>query len=479
MKELFEHILGTDKVVSAPSELAGYLDDYSEADRITPSLAVLPTTVADVQAIVRLAVEKRVALTARVAGTNVGGLANPVPGGVVVDLRRMNRVVLLDEENMVAVIEPGVTQQQMRDYLEQRRVALTLGYSLGPRRSSILANLALDGLTNRSLKYGAMGEWAAGFEVVLADGSVLRTGAWALSDVPFARGPLPDLTGLFVGWQGTTGIITKAALHLVPKHPFNERLFVLTYSAHATFEAMRRLCRLEMCDDIGGLSWPVGKMLLGVKRPHPIPDEGEPRFFLYVDLTAEEPEEMAYKRRQLGRTLDALRRAGERFEAPLDVRRLVKMNPAMQKFAEFPTDLDFLTDHGGGGLTWIGTYGPLSRFDDTAERAVAVMVEHGFAPIIVSRPMKGGHFGVLRFIAIFDRDNSREVERIKRLNLTLLELLTAAGFVMYKTPSWALRQMLPKMDPGFVALMRRVKGLLDPHGIMNPGKLLLPECEDY
>ncbi len=320
-----------------------------------------------------------------------------------------------------------------------------------------------------------MAEWAAGFEVVLADGGIVRTGAWALSDVPFARGPLPDLTGLFVAWQGTTGIITKAALHVIPTHPLNERLFVLTYSAHATFEAMRRLCRLEMCDDIGGLSWPVGKMMLGVKRPHPEPDEGEPRFFLYVDLTAEEPEEMAYKKRQLIRVLDDLRRAGERSEAPLDVRSLVKMNPAMQKFAAFPTDLDFLTDHGGGGLTWIGTYGPLSRFDATAERGIAIMVEHGFAPTIVSRPMKGGHFGVLRFLATFDRNDPEEVTRIKRMNRAVLAVVTEAGFIMYKTPSWALREMLPKMDPGFVALMRRVKALLDPQGILNPGKLLLPE----
>jgi glycolate oxidase len=184
---------------------------------------------------------------------------------------------------------------------------------------------------------------------------------------------------------------------------------------------------------------------------------------------------MAYKKKQLVRVLDELRRAGERSEPPLDVRSLVKMNPAMQKFAEFPTDLDFLTDHGGGGLTWIGTYGPLSRFDETADRGVAIMVEHGFAPTIVSRPMKGGHFGVLRFIAIFDRDDPQEVARIKRVNLALLKLVTEAGFIMYKTPSWALREMLPKMDPGFVVLMRRVKALLDPQGILNPGKLLLPD----
>ncbi len=474
MKHRFEAVLGPDRVVSDPAALDAYNDDYSEHDPIPPALALLPDSVEQVQAIVRVAAEMRVPLTPRVAGTNVGGLAIPPEGGVVVDLRRMNRVVAVHADDMVAIIEPGVTQQQLKDHLEAANLPLTFGFSLGPRRSSVLANLTLDGLTNRSLKYGAMGECVAGFEVVLADGSVVKTGAWALSDVPFAKSPFPDLSGLFIGWQGTTGIVTKAAFHLAPKHPLSERLFILTYSTHATFEAMRRLSRLEVCDDIGGLSWPTGKMMLGVPRPHPVPDDGEPRFFLYVDLTAEAHEELAYKRDALRGVIDALRAGGERYEDPLDVETLVGLNPAMNKFASFPTDLDFLTDHPGKGLTWIGTYGPLSRFDEAADHGVRIMVEHGIAPAIVSRSMKGGRFGVLRFLAIFDKKNPEEIARVRAVNLDLLRAMTQRGFVMYKTPPWALRELQSKMDPGMQALMRKVKGLLDPQGILNPGKLLLP-----
>jgi FAD/FMN-containing dehydrogenase len=477
MKELFVEALGADKVVSSPERLRAYDDDFSEAERVTPALALLPRSVEDVQAIVRVAAEHRIGLTPRVAGTNVAGIAIPAPGGVVVDLREMNRVVSLNADDMVAVIEPGVTQQQLKDHLEASGAPLTLGFSLGPRRSSILANCALDGLTNRSVKYGSMAEWVAGFEVVLADASVVRTGAWALSDVPFARGPFPDLTGLFVAWQGTTGIITKAALHLVPKHLFNERLFVLAYSVRGTFEAMRRLARREICDDIGGLNWPNAKMMLGVRRPHPVPDEGEPSFFLYVDLCGDTHEEMAYKRAELGRVLDDLRKTGERYEAPLDVATLAALNPAMGKFAVFPTDLEFLTDHGGGGLTWVGTYGPLSRFDDAADAGIAVMVERGFAPAVVSRVMKGGHFGVLRFVATFDQADPDEKKRVRDLSLALLRAATERGFVMYKTPPWAMRELLPKMDPGFVALLRKTKAMMDPLGIFNPGKLLLGSGE--
>ena len=478
MHERFESLLGVEQVITDSAELASYDDDFSEVEPVLPAMVLLPTTVEEVQAIVRVAAETRTPLTPRVAGTNVGGLAIPAPDAVVLDFRRMNRVIEVHMEDRVAIIEPGVTQAQLKDYLQEQGLPLTFGFSLGPRRSSVLANCCLDGLHNRSLKYGAMGQSVGGFEVVLADGSLLRTGAWALSDIPFARSPLPDLTGLFVGWQGTTGIVTKAGFHLAAKHPHSARLFILTYSTRATFEAMRRLARMEICDDIGGLSWPTGKMMLGVQRPHPVPDDGEPQFFLYVDLTAESPEEMVCKRQMLSDALAQLCKEGEQYEEPLDVDTLVALNPAMNKFSSFPTDLDFLTDHPGGGLTWVGTYGPLSRFDEAADAGVKVMVDQGVAPAIVSRAMKQGHFGVLRFLCTFDRKDPQEIAMVKAVNLALLRAMTERGFVMYKTPSWAMRELLPKLDPGFLQMMRSVKRMLDPHGIFNPGNLLLPWTEE-
>jgi len=474
MRQRFERLLGPDRVISDPETLATYDDDFSEVDPIVPGLVVLPTTVEQVQAIVRVCSETRTPITPRVAGTNVGGLTVPTAESVVVDFRRMNRILEVFEDDRVAVLEPGVTQLQLKEHLDSRGLPLTFGFSLGPQRSSVLANCCLDGLHNRSIKYGSMGQSVSGFEVVLADGSVARTGAWALSDIPFARCPFPDLSGLFVGWQGTTGLVTKVGFHLARKHPYTSRLFVLAYSIRGTFEAMRRLSAMEFCDDVGGLSWPTGKMMLGVPRPHPVADPGEPQFFLYVDLTAEIPEQLALKRQMLGDVIARLRTEGEQYEEPVDVETLVALSPAMEKFASFPTDLDFLMDHPGGGLTWVGTYGPLSRFDDATHAGVEIMVRHGVAPAIVSRSMKEGHFGVLRFLCTFDRKNPDERAAVRHMNIELLRALTDRGFIMYKTPAWALRELLPKIDPGLLSLMKRVKDLMDPSGILNPGKLLLP-----
>ena len=281
---------------------------------------------------------------------------------------------------------------------------------------------------------------------------------------------MPDLTGIFTGFHGTTGIASKLVFQLWPRHPHEKRLFVLGYSARGVYAAVRKLCRMEICEDIGGLSWPAGKMMMGVPHPSPVPDPSEPTFFLYTDLAAELPEEMAAKERLLGSVLTELRARGERFEDPLDIQTLLKVNPAMGGFADFPTDLKFLTDHGGGGLSWMGTYGPLSRFDRTADAASELMVEHGFPPTIVSRPMRGGHFGVLRFIVIFDKSSNAERARVRKLMRALLELVTEAGFAMYKTPAWALAELRDRIDPRMLQMVRDIKKLTDPHGVLNPGK---------
>ncbi len=472
MKPFLIDLLGVDGVLAEPAQVAPYAEDQTEIAPGAPSLVAFPSTTAQIQAIVRHATQERMPITARAYGTNLGGLAVPSEGGLVLDLTRMNRVLDIDRDDMVAVIEPGVSQRILKDRLTREGIPLTLGYSLAPPDTSVFANALLGGLTNRSLKYGDQSESINALEVVLADGSLARLGSWAVEGVPpYGRVPLPDLIGLFVAWQGTTGIATKMAFQLWPLHPLNRRLFFLTYTPHATFQAMRRLVRTEAVDDIGGLSWPSGKMMLGVPNPHPVLGDGEPAFFLYLDLTAEIPEEMAVKEKLVQRVIDGLRKEGERFEGPLDVQTLVKVNPAMGKFADFPTHLDFLTDNPGGGLTWIGTYGPLSRFADAAVACGDIMTRAGLPPTIVSRPMRGGHYGVLRFVTIFDKKDPADVARTRSVNRELLLELTNRGFLMYKTPVWAWNELKSRMDPGMLKLMHGVKQMMDPYRRFNPGKL--------
>lgn len=444
--------------------------DMTESPEGLPDAIVSISTRDELRAVVRLAWDERVPLTPRVAGTNLGGLTIPARGGWVLDLSPMNRIVEIDEGNLVAVIEPGVTFGQLEVALGRCSKPLTISYPLSPPHTSVVANCLLDGLGNLSLRHGAMGDWVNGAEVVRADGSTFATGVGALGvPVPFGRAPLPDLTGLLLSWQGTTGIVSRLALQLWPEQPHRERSFVLAYDRKATVRSLTELPRLDVLNDLGGLSWPTGKMLLGVDHPHER-DPHEPEFFTYLDLSAASRELLAEKRRVVLDFLRELRADGLRVEDPIAVGDLVRFEPRLARLAEFPTRLDFLLDHPDGGLTWVGTYGPLGRLERACERGIEIVSRFGFPPTIVARPMKGGHFCVLRFIQVFHRADPADRERVRACNVALCDALLDDGFVMYKTPAWAVERYRRRLDPGTMRLMNELRQLLDPRNILNPGR---------
>lgn len=458
---------GADRVFDQPETLREFADDWTEIPGNPPDLVVKVKTVEEVQTLVQLANEHTIPLVPRVANSNVGGLAIPEQGGIVVDFTEMNRILETNAGDMYAVIEPGVSWGDMKTHLAEHYPQLRFGYSLSPPHTSILANCLMDGLTNLSLKHGTSAQWINGVEAVLPTGEIVRTGIGAVGKYWCSKAPLPDLGGLFVNFQGTTGIITKLAVQLWPNHPFRKRFFVLAYDTDKMYDFINLLVRAEVCDDIGGLSWPVGKMLFGQKDPlHR--DPNEPEQFLYIDVSAEYEDLFEVKLNIIDRLIAEQRKKGVRLESPLDVKKLVQIAPRFEKFADFPAELDFLLER--GGLTWVGTFGPISQWKEGIQRGMQLMQERGFPPIVVTRPMQGGHFGVLRFIAVFDKEDAEQRQRVKELNEALSDLVLELGFFPYKTPPWLIRRHQDKIDPTFLNLLSRVRELLDPNGIMNPGK---------
>ena len=463
-------LMGADRITEDAAEMERLSRDATENVPHLPRWKVKVATTEEVQRVMSWATQHQVPVTPRVAGMNVGGLAIPAEGGLVLDMAAMNQILKVDVAQRYALIEPGVTWQQLTDHLKVENLPLRLGYPLAPPDTSIAACCLMDGLSTLSLKYGSMGLWINGLEVVLPTGEKVITGAAAVSDVWFARGPLPDLTGLFVNWQGTTGVVTRLAFQLKPMPRYHRRHVILCGHRDAGFEGMRRLSVSGLYDEVGGLSWPVAKMAFGVSHPAPRA-EGEPDFFLVVDVSAMSQREFALKNALLGEEIQGLRRAGFVVEDPVDAEDLVALNPAFVRFARLPTRLDFLLDHPGQGLTWVGTFGPVDRLEEGGARGVEILERHGFPAIIVSRPMASGHYAVLRFIEVFNRFDPDDVARVTRcqdeVGLALLDL----GFVPYKCSPLLWRHVSQRMDPGARALITRVQDLLDPAGIMNPGKL--------
>lgn len=477
LRDTFADCLPAERVLDDEATCGAFADDLTEEPPALPGVVLFPRRTEEVQAIVRAAARDRVPLTVRVTGSNVAGLAIPPAGGAVVDLSRMSRVVALDEREMVAVLEPGVTWAALKLELAALQPPLRIGYPLSPPHTSVLANCLLDGLGNLSLRHGSAGDWLTGVEAVLPDGSLVRTGSAAASESWCSRGPLPDLTGLFVGWQGATGIVVRGGVHLWPEPPFRRRLFLLVADRRGAFTTMRRLARSGIADDAGGLSWPTGRMLFGVARPGPR-DPAEPEFFVYVDITGGSEAELSWRLGALEGLLSRVRADGHAIERPFTIDDLVRLEPRFARFAEFPTSLDFLLHRPreagaeggpvGGGLTWVGTYGPGSRLEEAADRVVPLMEGAGFAPAIVARPMRGGHFVVLRMLLTFDREDAAERLRARETNVAVLRAVLPLGFLPYKCPVWAWEILRGSLDPGYAGLLETVRRALDPAGIMSP-----------
>lgn len=462
--------LGKEKVKDDPETLRRFAADITENAEGRPELVVFAQVTEDVRTTLMEANRLKVPVVPVMANTNLGGLAIPVRGGVVLDLSGMKRILEVNQADLFAVIEPGVTWEGMSEYLLKNHPALRFAYPLSPPDTGVLPNMLMDGLANLSLRHGSATHWINGLEAILPDGSLLKTGHFAYGGVPCTRSPFPNLEGIFCGFQGTTGVVVKMSVQLWPERKLRRRLFLLAYDVDSTFGFIRDLVREDVADDLGTLSLPTGKMLFGEYRPL-YRDPAEPLLFCYVDFSSNFEFDRDSKLRIIEEILKGYRRRGACFDGPLDLEDLVRLEPRFSKFAQFPTRLDFLLDHPGGGLTWVGTYGPLSRFEEGFRRGSEIMLRHGLPPVIVARPMQGGHFGVLRWITVFDRRSEEDCRKARAVNIDLADLAVSLGFFPYKTPQWVWERYADRLDPVFRRVVASIKKTMDPEGIMNPGHL--------
>jgi len=154
VKEELEKILGQNWVSDFPEEIQNYSSDMTESLPSEPEFVVMPNTVEEVQAIVEMANEYKIPLVPFVAGANVGGLTIPLKGGIIVDLKRMDRVIRVDMDDMYMILEPGVTFGHIRKLLDEKFPQFVYCYPMAPPFTSVAANALQDGLNNLSLPHG-------------------------------------------------------------------------------------------------------------------------------------------------------------------------------------------------------------------------------------------------------------------------------------------------------------------------------------
>ena len=283
--EALKDIVGEKNVIERKDAMEDYArDEFALSEDIEhyPDVVVKPATTEEVSEVVRLAYENRIPVTPRGAGTGLSGGCVPVYGGIVLSTERMTRIIEIDEENFTITAEAGVRLMEVFEAVEEKG----LFFPPHPGDTSAMVGGAI--VTNaggaRAVKYGVMRNFIRGMEVVLPDGKVVEIGGKFVKDCSGY-----SLLNLFIGSEGTLGIVTKGILKLVAP-PVSQNMLIIPYSSlHDAIKSVPAILRtgivpmsLEFMED--ELIGPTEELL---KKRWPVM-KAKAYLMIIVDSTSEE-----------------------------------------------------------------------------------------------------------------------------------------------------------------------------------------------
>jgi glycolate oxidase len=418
-----------------------------------PDVVAFPKSTASVSRILAFANKARIPVTARGAGYGYVGGCVPNRGGIALSLMRMNRIKEINEDDFVAVVEPGVITQQLQDAVEK----VGRFYPPDPASkadSSIGGNIATNAGGPRCLKYGVTREYILGLEVVLADGTIVRVGSRTHKNKTGF-----DLTKIFVGSEGLLGIVTEATLKLLPLPPYRSALAIGFSAMHEATDAIRAIfsggflpCALEIADEftLAAAQKRTGSARLGGCKAHIIVElDGQEKSVRneLVDL-----EKLATKTKPL---------FVERAHGAAEVEKLWQLR---REFSYALRDT---------GLTKLNEdiVVPRGKLEDLFAFTSALQKKHGFQVACFGHAGDGNiHVNVMA-----DMNASKAKARCEAALDDLFKFVISAGGVITGEHGIGLakKRWWPLAASKSVRqLHRTLKNAVDPQGILNPGKFV-------
>jgi glycolate oxidase len=445
-------IVGADNLLLTPEDLAVYSYDGTFAEGC-PDAVVLPASTEQVSRVMRWAAETRTPVIARGMGSGLAAGAVSIGGGLLVGLTRMNRIMEIDLENATVHAQAGVVTADLQAEVDKRG----LFYPPDPssiRHSTIGGNIACNAGGPRCLKYGVTGDYVLGLTVVLADGRVLTTGGKPIKDVTGY-----DLNGLFTGSEGTLGIVTAALLRLVAKPRYARTAlaeFMSLADASRTVTAILASgvlpATLELMDQTA-VACIEDAMHLG------LPTDVEALLLVETDgadeATVRNEVEAAARICQENGAQQVKTAQTEAERAALwKARRSI--SPALARKA--PNKL-------GEDITV-----PRSAIPEVVRRLRAISARHGL-PIVIF-----GHAGDgnLHPNILFDKRDPEEWAKVQAMVEEVFDAALALGGTLSGEHGVGVlkRPYLEKaLGPVSVSVQRSIKQALDPHNLLNPGKM--------
>ena len=449
--ESLRRIVGITNVLESVEQLTAYSYDGTNMWSHLPDIVVFPLTTPQVSQVLKYANENEIPVTPRGGGTNVSGGSIPIKGGIVLCTTKMDRIIEINKTNLNATVEPGVVLQDFQTELAKQ------GLFFPPDPQSF-AGCTMGGVIAENsggpscLKYGVAKQYVLGMEVVLADGTIMKLGGLT----PKNRTGY-ELAMLFTGSEGTLGVITKIGLRLMPAPKTNKTVLAVFNDAAIAGETVTSIIsssvlpsKVEFMDN-----WTFEKFR-GV-IPDNILDTSQVILLIQVD--------------GLPRTVEA--EAEQVVEICKKTAREVRLAATQEEADKY----------------WAARR---AHFSDISSRAYTIVNEDVCVPrdkiaefIRLGResakkydvPISfAGHVGDGNFhpAVLTDNRDKEHYERALKCVDEIIEIAIKLGGVLSGEHGIGLekqRFLKKAMDPTAIEIMKKMKFLLDPKGILNPGKI--------
>lgn len=460
--------LPAEAVLSDPDVTVSYANDMASfCEAGTPAVVVLPRTVEEVQHVMRIATELRVPVVPQGARTGLSGGANASDGCIVLSLLKMDRILEISPVDRIAVVEPGVINAALSRAVNEHGLyyppdpssweMCTIGGNIGTASGGLCC-----------VKYGVTAEYVLGLDVVLADGRLMHTGRRTAKGVAGY-----DLTRLFVGSEGSLGIVVRAVLALKPQPPQQLVLAAEFASASAACDAVCRIMKTERREALpqkGGGGRRAGGHVPSllelmdrttVKAVNDMANMGLPETTEALLLAGFDTSDPTADLAALGALCEA---AGATQVVSAD--DLAESELLLQARRLSLTALEAVR-----GVTMIDDVCvPRSRLGDLIEGVERIADKHQLTIGVVAHAGDGNTHPTVCFDA-GDPDESRRAresfDEIMALGLELGGTITGEHGVGVLKKEWLAREI----GPVGMEMQRAIKTAFDPLGILNPGKV--------
>ncbi len=447
--------VGDERCSTAPEDLVAYAYDGTWAET-RPDVVVHPQTTEQVSALLLTADKYRVPIVPRGSATGLAGGALPVEGSICLNMARMNRILEISTADTLAVAQPGVITFDLQKAVEKH------GFFYPPDPASVYqctigGNVATNAGGPRCLKYGVTSDYVLGLQVVLPGGKVIRLGGRTIKDVASY-----NLKQIFVGSEGTLGVVTEITVRLIPK-PAAQR------TALAAFPRLSDAClAVGNILQAGVLPLVTELMDQGTTRAVEefkhlgLPTDVEALLLVAVDgdeaLVEREISQVAKVLAGSGAREVRHARSAEESEALWEARRSV--SPAIARLARNKLGEDITV--------------PRSKIPDMVGRLREIGNTNELTIVVY------GHIGDgnLHPTILCDRRDASMMKRVEKAAGELLEASVSLGGTLtgeHGIGIFKREHAAEGIDPAALDYLLGIKRLFDPYGIMNPGKKLPPK----